>query len=151
MNGHAYDEFGNVLTYTDKNDRLSSIIDNKGTVRYNYDEAGNLTAETDKNGNNTVYGYDEFNRLISVTKGGGETGGKNQEGNYPLQTLSNKHGIRIVGQEGNASFSYDKKEYKRIKNFELIGTNDVYLVDFTGLITKENLDGDGKWFFPKNY
>ena len=77
MNGHAYDEFGNVLIYTDKNgnirmnqydannnlstssignatftysydknDRLSSIVDNKGTVRYNCDEAGNLTAET---------------------------------------------------------------------------------------------------------
>jgi RHS repeat-associated protein len=52
----------------DSLDRLSSKATPEGTLNYTYDAGGNLTsmASSNANGTSVSYGYDDFNRLISV-------------------------------------------------------------------------------------
>ena len=83
----TYNSAGQVLTYTDGNDhvttytydsdgRLSTVTDaNDHTSTYTYDSAGNEATVTDADGHTTTYVYDSEDRLVSETdpSGGGTT------------------------------------------------------------------------------
>lgn len=75
----AYDDYGNVTTYTDQagqtwtytyNDRgqvLTAANPAGGVTTYTYNADGTLASSTDSDTGVTAYGYDAYKRLITIT------------------------------------------------------------------------------------
>lgn len=98
-NGNAYP-----ISY-DENYAISTVGDpDAGTLfTFNYSWTnGRNTTLTDGNGNNSIYAYDEMDRVTSVTNGLGQSTIRVWDNNYNLTSLTDGNG-------NTSNFTYDEK------------------------------------------
>lgn len=120
---YTYDAVGNRLTKTehltsstinytyDTNDRLISA----GNLTYTYDANGNTLSQTES-GNITFYEYDYENRLIKVTKPGGNATNYIYDANGALAGESNSLGsvAYLVDANNNTGYAQILVEYNSV-------------------------------------
>jgi len=144
----TYDNSGNITHFTDANGnqlsfeyagcstcgQISKIeINDSIATSYTYDGNGNLRLETDANGNTKEYGYDELDRLNSVSIPAGTT-------NYQYDEQNNL--THITDANGHSSqFTYDEAGQLSSET-DAIGKTASYLYDANGNLVQE-IDANG--------
>ena len=142
------DDYGNTLTWTYTNDRLTRVADSSGSTRYidiTYGADGRISDVTDMTGRNVHYAYDANGVLTSVTNPAGQSTAYSYVNGKYVKLLNGitDHWGRVV-----TSVVYDLQD--RVASYTDAGETYTYTYNYNGsATTTAKTDSSGNvWVYP---